>query len=117
MPKPGCEFQMTVCWSAGWTVYLCGELDAATGPELDVVASALAEAKIAAVDFDLSQVTFVDRAGWTCLTAAVATIEAGGAVARLRRVHPSVRRLTDALREVTGLEVLRTRDLVVPGVA
>jgi anti-anti-sigma factor len=110
---------MTVCWSAGWTVYLCGELDAATGPELDVVAGAFAAARIAAVDFDLSQVTFVDRAGWTRLTAALSTIEASGAVARLRHVHPSVRRLADALHEVTGLETWRTgrASLAVPGVA
>jgi anti-anti-sigma factor len=100
MSGNGCDFQMTVCWSAGWTVYLSGEIDRATGPDLELVASALADARIAAVDFDLGEVTFVDTAGWTCLTAAMCTIEAGGAVPRLRNVRPSVRRLMDALHEV-----------------
>jgi anti-anti-sigma factor len=100
MSSTGCDFQMTVCWSAGWTVYLSGELDAATGPELELVASALGDARIAAVDFDLGEVTFVDTAGWTCLTAAMCTIEASGAVPRLRNVRPSVRRLMDVVHEV-----------------
>jgi anti-anti-sigma factor len=106
MSSNGCDFQMAVCWSAGWTVYLSGELDAATGPELEVVASALADARIAAVDFDLSEVTFVDTAGWTCLTAAMCTIEASGAVPRLRNVHPSVHRLMDVLDEAAEIETI-----------
>jgi anti-anti-sigma factor len=106
MSSNGCDFQMAVCWSAGWAVYLSGELDAATGPELEIVASALADARIAAVDFDLSEVTFVDTAGWTCLTAAMCTIEASGAVPRLRNVHPSVRRLMDVRHEVDEIETL-----------
>jgi anti-anti-sigma factor len=118
MSKPACEFQMTVCWSAGWTVYLSGELDAASGPGLELVASALAEARVAAVDFDLSRVTFVDSAGWACLTAAMAAIEASGAAFRLRSVHPSVRRLTRALEKV-GVDSVRDDRgaLAVPGAA
>ncbi len=90
-------FAMEVCWSAGWIVYLSGELDRAAGPELDLVASALGAAGVAALDFDLSGIRFVDMAGWRCLTAAVSTIEAGGAVVRLRKAHPSVRRFMESL--------------------
>jgi anti-anti-sigma factor len=117
MSKPACEFQMTVCWSAGWTVYLSGELDASSGPGLEVVAAALAEARIAAVDFDLSRVTFVDRAGWACLAAALATIRASGAVPRLRNVHPSVLRLTDALENLADTVGHDQGVVTVPGAA
>jgi anti-anti-sigma regulatory factor len=104
MTSSGRELQVTVCWSAGWTIFLAGELDGAGGAQLDRVGAALAGARIAAADFDLSAITFVDTAGWSILTAAMAAVEASGAVVRTRNPSPSVRRLVGIVR------ALRTGD-------
>jgi anti-anti-sigma factor len=105
MTRSGRELQVTVCWSAGWTIYLSGELDAAGAAQLERVGAALAGARIAAADFDLSGVTFVDTAGSAVLADAMAAVEASGAVVRTRNPSPSVRRLVDIvchLRPVDG---------------
>jgi anti-anti-sigma factor len=98
MTRSGCELQVTVCWSAGWTIYLSGELDGAGAAQLARVGAALADARIAAADFDLSGVTFVDTAGWAVLCEAMALVEESGAVVRARNPSPSVRRLVDIVR-------------------
>jgi anti-anti-sigma factor len=100
MSQSGRELQVTVCWAAGWTIYLSGELDAAGSSQLDRVGAALADAQIAAADFDLSGVTFMDTAGWANLAAAMSTVEASGAVTRTRNPSPSVRRLLDVVRRL-----------------
>jgi anti-anti-sigma factor len=96
----GRELQVTVCWSAGWTIFLSGELDAAGAPQLERVSAALAAARVAAVDFDLSGVTFADTAGWEVLTDALAAVEDSGAMVRTRNPSPSVRRLLDVVRSL-----------------
>jgi anti-anti-sigma factor len=100
MSKSGRELQVTVCWAAGWTIYLSGELDAAGSGQLDRVGAALAGAQVGAADFDLSGVTFMDTAGWANLAAAMSTVEATGAVIRTRNPSPSVRRLMDIVRSL-----------------
>jgi anti-anti-sigma factor len=95
MNTSGRELRVTVCWAAGWTIYLSGELDAASASQLERVGAALAGAGINAAKFDLSDVTFADTAGWTNLLAAMATVEAGGGTARTRDPSPSVRRLLE----------------------
>jgi anti-anti-sigma factor len=97
MSRSGRELQITVCWSAGWTIYLSGELDAASASQLDRIGAALAGARIAAADFDLSGVTFIDNAGWDNLAAAMNAVEASGALARATHPSPSVRRLLEIL--------------------
>jgi anti-anti-sigma factor len=93
-----------VCWAAGWTIYLSGELDAASASQLDRVAAALAGAKIAAANFDLGGVTFMDTAGWANLTAAMTAVEVSGAVTRIRNPSPSVHRLIDVVRSLPTID-------------
>src|SRR4051794_1612083 len=104
MTASGRELQVTVCWAAGWTIYLSGEMDAASASQLERVGAALAGAHIAAADFDLSRITFADTAGWTNLMAAMATVEASGGMARTSHPSPAVRRLIDVVERVRSID-------------
>ncbi len=104
MTTSGRELQVTVCWAAGWTIYLSGEMDAASASQLERVGAALAGAHIAAADFDLSRITFADTAGWTNLMAAMATVEASGGMARTSHPSPAVRRLIDVVERVRSID-------------
>ena len=76
-----------------WTVRLLGQLDVAQSAMLVDAAMALRQCDLAAVSFDLGEVTFVDTAGYRALLHAAAIITAGGAEVRITRQSPALQRL------------------------
>ena len=74
-------------------VFVAGELDAATGPELATLASAFSTLKLS-VDFDLAGVTFIDVAGWASVRAAIDVLAASDSRARIANPSRAVRHLT-----------------------
>lgn len=81
-------------------ISLSGEVDWRVKRELCSLANLLSTFG-EPVDFDLSRVSFVDRAGWAAVCAAAESVRASGVAARIVNPSPEVKRLTDLLA-VTG---------------
>ncbi|HEX4862749.1 MAG TPA: STAS domain-containing protein [Acidimicrobiales bacterium] len=77
-----------------WRVSISGEVDWSSKRELCSLADLLSTFG-APVDFDLSQVSFMDRAGWAAVCAAAEIVRGTGARARIVNPSPEVKRLTD----------------------
>jgi len=84
-----------------WTVHLAGQLDVAQSAVLLDAAMALRQCDLAAVSFDLGQVTFIDTAGYRALLHAAAVVTAGGTQVRITGESPALQRL-QALWELTA---------------
>lgn len=79
-----------------WRVSLTGELDANATQDLYSLAELLRTIGDP-VDFDLSQVSFVDRSGWGAVCAAAELLRAAGVAVRIVNPSYSVRRVTELL--------------------
>jgi len=96
-------FHFTIACNEGrWTVYPCGDLDLARRGAIANLAEVLVECQLPDITLDLSQVTFIDTAGYECIHRAVAVIEASGAVTRVVNPSPAVTRLERALQPVAS---------------
>jgi anti-anti-sigma regulatory factor len=89
-----------ISYNERWRVALWGEVDRSARDRLLSLATALATSGNDPVDFDLSGVTFIDRAGWLAVSTAAAMLQAAGAAARIINPSPAVRRLTDLMSRV-----------------
>ena len=99
-PSP---FHFTIsCNEGSWTVYLSGDFDLARRSAIVNLAEVLVECQLPDVTLDLSQVTFIDTAGYECIYRAAAIIEASGSVARVVNPSPAVTRLERALQLVAS---------------
>ena len=74
-----------------WTVHLAGQLDVAQSAVLLDAAMALRQCDLAAVSFDLGQVTFLDSTG----LGALLEVRRQGVALTLRNPQGRVRRLLD----------------------
>ena len=99
-PSP---FHFTIaCHEGRWTVYPSGDFDLARRSAIANLAEVLVSCQLSDITLDLSQVTFIDTAGYECIYRAVATIEASGAEARVVNPSPAVTRLERALQLVAS---------------
>lgn len=96
MTKIEPPFLTVVARTDRWTVSVCGEIDAASRPELLSLAETLSEWG-GDVDFDLRGVVFIDTAGWASVRAAADAAKASGRRARIINPSPTVRHLTDVI--------------------
>lgn len=93
--------RMKVAHDDWWRISLSGEVDWSAKRELCSLAK-LVSTFGEPVDFDLSRVGFVDRAGWAAVCAAAEIVRASGGAARIVNPSPEVKRLTDLLA-MTGV--------------
>lgn len=84
-----------------WRIFLSGEVDWSAKRELCSLANLLSTFG-EPVDFDLSRVSFVDRAGWAAIFSATEIVRASGVVARIVNPSTEVKRLTDLLAMTGG---------------
>jgi anti-anti-sigma regulatory factor len=88
-----------------WRISFSGEVDWSAKRELCSLAN-LVSTFGEPVDFDLSRVSFVDRAGWAAVCRAAEIVRATGVVARIVNPSPEVKRLTDLLAMTGGAREL-----------
>jgi anti-anti-sigma factor len=81
-----------VCSGSRRRIILGGELDLDSGRALVDVAVVLAAAGVAGVDIDLTEVSFIDTAGWEAVGEARRRIAAGGGASTVVAVSPAVTR-------------------------
>lgn len=95
------RFHYTIaCRGDRWRVYLSGEFDLARQEEMVTLASAFGGPEVSDLTIDLTNVTFIDSAGYETIRRAAATIRAGGAQVRLVNASQPVRRLERAMQLV-----------------
>lgn len=98
-PSPG-ELEVIVSLAAGGhEVWLRGELDMATAPELRDELGQLASEDPAPVTIDLSDLTFIDSTGLSVLVGALKLLRQQGGDMVLRSPGPGTRKVL----EITGL--------------
>ena len=84
-PGPACFAVTTAVSAGGRTVTVRGDVDATTAPDLRAcLLAALDRPDGAAVEVDLSQVTFLDSAGLTVLVVAHQAAQRAGRAVRIR---------------------------------
>ena len=79
------------------TIRVVGELDIATAPVLEEWLRQAFEHHAGPIVLDLTEIGFVDRAGWRVLTSAAIRSRASGDRLRLRVGIGGVRRMIDAI--------------------
>ena len=91
-----------------WSLSIAGSVDIDGGSQLIQVAGVLAERRVAAVDFDLIGVSFVDTAGWHSVQEARRMLDDAGVRTRIRGSGPAVDRLLTALDRASTTPPLGT---------
>jgi anti-anti-sigma factor len=76
-----------------WQILVAGELDAASGADLQGATADVIAAAPEVVDIDLTGVTFVDTAGWRSVHEARQQIIDAGGMPRIVAMSPAVEQL------------------------
>lgn len=79
-----------------WSLSVAGSIDSDGGSQLIAAAGVLAERRVASVDFDLVDVSFIDSSGWRGVQEARSVLDAAGVRSRIRGSGPAVDRLLTA---------------------
>jgi anti-anti-sigma regulatory factor len=91
-------FEVTVVPADGrWKMVVEGELDLRSGRDVREVAEFLAIAPVAAVEFDLTGVTFMDTAGWRSVQDARRLLAGRATSVTVGPVSAAVRRFLSAV--------------------
>ncbi len=101
VPYAGSEVSVGAT-ASHWDLVVEGDLDLSSGRELLEVATVLASYRVAVADIDLSEVGFVDPAGWRCVEDAIAVLTAAGTSSALRRPSGAVQRLAALFSELAA---------------
>ena len=96
MIKIGPSFSAIITRTDRWIVSLSGEIDAAARSELLSLAELLSKLG-GSIDFDLTEVSFIDAAGWASVRAGSDAASASGSSTRIINPSPTVSHPTDVI--------------------
>jgi anti-anti-sigma factor len=101
-------FQIRLLHTTCWVVEASGEIDLSAAPQLTSLVRLL-EVMDGDVDVDLSEVTFMDSAGWDAMRAMLTTLRGEGRRVSVLRVSEAVARVDRLMSTIPTAQVTAGR--------